>query len=299
MSRIQSANSRSRQSSAREVHLKQLDATLKECLCVYNSFSRDESKESFVVKTKIIGHLVDLANSTVLKLPHLEEETEYAPLAERIADIYLKQSRVRLDRMSRSWGVRIARNYSAIVKALRQFEDHMKTIKISCKNVTVRSQIKTRSTVLREIEEHNKEQFAKFNKCVKSFFGNFERAKRIDCDQLSIDRLTEVSKVIIEMYDYLADHAEYISKYNAFRKPSSHSEWSFMQITIQKIPQLLNEVENHYQQVRAKSMRVNVELRKAKCGAIISLLAAQQILCKYYQEFPVEPTPLNELMARR
>jgi hypothetical protein len=293
MSRIQSAHSRSRQ-----VHLKQLDAALKECLCVYNSFSRDESKESFVVKTKIIGHLVDLANSTVLKLPHLDEETEYAPLAERIADINLQKSRVRLDRMSRSWGVRIARNYGAIVKALRQFEDHMKTIKISCKNVTVRSQIKTRAMTARE-ESHKTEQFAKFNKCVKSFIGNFDRAKRIDCDQLSIDRLTEVSKAIIEMYDYLTDHAEYISKYNAFRKPSSHSEWSFMQITIQKIPQILNEVENHYQQVRAKSMRVDVELRKAKCGAIISLLAAQQILCKYYQEFPVEAMSLNELMARR
>lgn len=297
MSRIQSANSRSRQASAREVHFKQLDDTLKECLCAYNSFSRDESKESFVVKTKIIGHLVDLANSTALKLSHLEEETEYAPLAERIADIYLKQSRVRLDRMSRSWGGCIARNYGAIVKALRQFEDHIKTIKISCKNVTVRSQIKTRAMTARE-ESNNKEQYAKFRKCVKSYIENFNRAKRIDCDELSIERLTEASKVVIEMYDYLTDHAEYISKCHAFRKPSSSSEWSFMQIIIQKIPQLTNEFESHYQKVRAKSMRANVELRKAKCGAIISMLTAQQILCKYYQEFPVEAMSLNELMDR-
>lgn len=298
MSLIQSANSRSRQASAREVHFKQLDATLKECLCVYNSFSSDESKASFVVKTKIIGHLVDLANTTVLKLPHLEEETEYAPLAERIADIYLKQSRVRLDRMSRSWGGRIARNYGAIVKGLRQFEDHMKTIKISCKNVTVRSQIKTRAMTTRE-ESHKNEQFSKFSKTAKSFFLNFERAKRIDLVQLSIERLTEVIKVIVEMCNYFTENAEYISKYHEFRRPSSNSEWSFMQTTILKITQLLNEVETHYQQIRAKSMRSNVELRKTKCGAIISMLAAQQILCKYYQKFPVEAMPLNELMARR
>lgn len=163
--------------------------------------------------------------------------------------------------------------------------------------MTVRSQIKTRAMTARE-ESNNKEQYAKFSNTAKGFFLNFERAKGISFDQLSIERLTEVSKVIVEMCNYFAEKAEYISKTSALRK-STRSGWSFMQITIQKIAQLLNEVENHYQRVRAKSMRVNVELRKAKCGAIISMLTAQQILCKYYQEFPVEAMSLNELMARR
>lgn len=284
--------------STRSYNIKSLTAALKELRSVCNGIGRNEPKESLAVKIKMMDHLSNMINSTALKLRHLEEEIEYAPLAELVADINLQQSRLRLCSMALSYGAHISRDYDAMAQTFGQFEDHITNIKIPCKNVTIRSQIKTRAAVLGETEERNREQFVKFSKCVKRLIANFERAKGISCgNQLSIERLGAIFKVIIEMYDYLTEHAEYISKYHAFRKPMK-SNWSFMQITIRKIAQLMNEVETYYQRIRANSQRANVELRKGKCRAIASMLAAQKTLCKYYQEYPVESASANDLIAR-
>ena len=231
--------------------------------------------------------LADMAHLASLKLKHLDEETEYAPLAELIADINLRQSRIRLERFARNQGPRMARLSKSMFQSINMLENHIKNIKIHCKNVTCRRP-KPRSMNAVELVT-KRTNYEQFKLTVMAFVESINLTKQINIDHSSRAYLIAVSKILSEMYDYIAEHAEYIANEPILRKPIAfQSGRSFMQTLIKKSTQLLNDVENLYRKTRSESLRSDVELRKEKSRAIASLLKAQKLLCKYYQECPVD-----------
>jgi hypothetical protein len=93
-----------------------------------------ELSDAFVIRLKIMQHLAQLAFNYSLTVSYLDEQREYAPMADLLDDVYLQLPRKNLQYVSNDYRKIVSIEYDELRSVIDMMDERLKTIRVVCFN---------------------------------------------------------------------------------------------------------------------------------------------------------------------
>ena len=294
-------------------------------------FNRNDNLSNaypFIVRIKVMENLAQLAFTYSLKVSYLNEQKEYALLAEYLDDVQLQIRRANVQYTASRFGEQVVREYESMQDAIDRMDERLKTIRVVCFSKRNRSRGR-RNRKVSNVEPEKTEKYVRVR--TPALYTTLpqtpvfhtqdpETAKQIEknkqfntkfsesiqkLSELNADFPTETNKeesLILQfrevstLFNTIIENIELIAKGDEYRKKIGCNGLTFFQICIGKCYEFPIQINNRYEKVRRENARSNPELRSLRNETLNIIEKAKELCLQYYNEYPVEEETVEEVV---